>query len=162
MSVHKEDCVGSQILSSLSIVENGCREVASQSRATFPSPTTLPDGVIWLIPSSGKLVEKCMSHLAKVVKKMCLFCSHFPFWWLHTEDSEAQRPRGKWSIRLKNPGFLNHYIVENWPLTRNPGIQLLPEQDILPCSAIEICRSICYSSVFIRVLQKNRINTIDR
>lgn len=99
-----------------------------------------------------------MSHLAKVVKKMCLFCSHFPFWWLHTEDSEAQRPRGKWSIRLKNSGFLNHYIVENWPLTRNPGIQLLPEQDILPCSAIEICRSICYSSVFIRVLQKNRIN----
>ena len=42
-----------------------------------------------------------MSHLAKVVKKMCLFCAHFPFWWLHTDDSEAWRK-------------MEHKIKESW------------------------------------------------
>ena len=117
MSVHKEDCGSSQILSSLLIVENGCREVASQSRAIFPRPTTLPDGVIWLISSSGKLVEKCMSHLAKVVKKMCLFCAHFPFWWLHTDDSEAWRK-------------MEHKIKESWVSESLHGGKLAPDKEL--------------------------------
>ena len=58
-----------------------------------------------------------MYHLAKVVKKMCLFCAHFPFWWLHTDDSEAWRK-------------MEHKIKESWVSESLHGGKLAPDKEL--------------------------------